>query len=144
MTKCNGAKFLPHNSISLSFWTIFFTENIGYPFNIFPVIGTWGTKYLKAMFTPWYFAWSTTSRMCPCSEYLYEIGCLALLTWMTWHLLGLNSMSQSASLICKCSKSFWMVLLWLMSLHRDRKYIFRLTIGSNTHVTIINLTHVVT
>ena len=47
MTKCNGTKFLPHNSISLTFWTIFFTENIGYPFNIFPVIGTWGTKYLK-------------------------------------------------------------------------------------------------
>ena len=47
MTKCNGTKFLPHNSISLTFWTIFFTENIGYPFNIFSVIGTWGTKYLN-------------------------------------------------------------------------------------------------
>ena len=47
MTECNGAKFLPHNSISLTFWAIFFTENIRYPFNIFPVIGTWGTKYLK-------------------------------------------------------------------------------------------------
>ena len=47
MTKCNGTKFLPNNSILLKFWTIFFTENIGYPFNIFPVIGTWGTKYLK-------------------------------------------------------------------------------------------------
>ena len=50
MTKCNGAKFLPHNSISLTFWTIFFTENIRYPFNIFPVIGTWGTKYPKSRF----------------------------------------------------------------------------------------------
>ena len=49
MKKCNGTTFLPHNSISLTFWTIFFTEKIGYPFNIFPVIGTWGTKYLKAV-----------------------------------------------------------------------------------------------
>ena len=49
MTKCNCAKFLPHNSISLTFWTIFFTENIRYPLNIFPVIGTWGTKYLNFM-----------------------------------------------------------------------------------------------
>ena len=49
MTKCNGTKFLPHNSISLTFWTIFFTEKIRYPFNIFPVIGTWGTKYLKEL-----------------------------------------------------------------------------------------------
>ena len=47
MTKRNGTKFLPHNSISSTFWTIFFTENIRYPFNIFPVIGTWGTKYLN-------------------------------------------------------------------------------------------------
>ena len=38
---------LAHNSISLTFWTILLTENIGYPFNIFPVIGTLGTKYLK-------------------------------------------------------------------------------------------------
>ena len=49
MTKCNGTKFLSYNSISLTFWTIFVTENIRYPFKIFPVIGTWGTKYLKAM-----------------------------------------------------------------------------------------------
>ena len=47
MPKCNGTKFLPHNSISLTFWTIFFIENISYPFIIFPVIRTWGTKYLK-------------------------------------------------------------------------------------------------
>ena len=46
-TKCNGTKLLPHNSISLTFWTIFFTENMRYPFNIFQVIGIWGTKYLK-------------------------------------------------------------------------------------------------
>ena len=44
LTKCYGTKSLPHNSISLTFWTIFFTENIRYPFNIFPVIGIWGTK----------------------------------------------------------------------------------------------------
>ena len=48
MTKCNGTKLLPHNSISLTFWTIFFTENIRYPFNIFQVIKIWQTKYLKA------------------------------------------------------------------------------------------------
>ena len=48
MTKCNGTKWLPHNSISLTFWTIFFTENIRYTLNSFPVIGVWGTKYLKA------------------------------------------------------------------------------------------------
>ena len=47
MTKCTGTKFLAHNPISLTFWTIFFTENIGYPFKNFPVIGTWGTKYFK-------------------------------------------------------------------------------------------------
>ena len=47
MTKCNGTKFLPNNSISLTFWTLVFTENIRYPFNIFPVIGIWGAKYLK-------------------------------------------------------------------------------------------------
>ena len=46
MTKCTGTKLLPHNFINLTFWTIFFTENIRYPFNIFPVIGIWGTKYL--------------------------------------------------------------------------------------------------
>ena len=49
MKKCNGANFLPHNSNSLTFWTIFFTENIRYPFKIFPVIGTWGTKYLNSL-----------------------------------------------------------------------------------------------
>ena len=47
MTKCNGTKLLPHNCISLTCWTIFFTENIRYPFNIFPVFGIWGTKYLN-------------------------------------------------------------------------------------------------
>ena len=51
MTKCNGTKFLPHNSISLTFWTVFFTENIRYPCKIFPVIGTWGTKYLRRLLT---------------------------------------------------------------------------------------------
>ena len=55
MTKCNGTKFLPHNSISLTFWTIFFTENIGYPFNIFPLIGTWGTKYLNSPTSKFYW-----------------------------------------------------------------------------------------
>ena len=56
MTKCNGAKFLPHNSISLTFWTIFFTEIIRYPFNTFQVIGTWGTKYLKNQhYLLWYY-----------------------------------------------------------------------------------------
>ena len=55
MTKCNGTKLLPHNSISLTFWTIFFTKNIRYPFNIFPVIGIWGTKYLKyKRYWQWY------------------------------------------------------------------------------------------
>ena len=49
MKKCNGTKFSPYNSISLKFWTIFFPENIRYPFNIFPVIGTWGTKYLNTI-----------------------------------------------------------------------------------------------
>ena len=48
MTKCNGTKLLPHNYISLTFWTIFSTENIRYPFNIFQVIKIWETKYLKA------------------------------------------------------------------------------------------------
>ena len=47
MTECNGTKLMRHNSISLTFWTIFFTENIRYPFNIFRVMGIWGTKYLK-------------------------------------------------------------------------------------------------
>ena len=55
MTKCNGAKVLLYNSISLTFWTIFLTENIRYPFNIFPVIGTWGTKYLKSYDIPFSF-----------------------------------------------------------------------------------------
>ena len=35
MTKCNGTKFLPHNSISLTFWTIFFTENHRVPIQHF-------------------------------------------------------------------------------------------------------------
>ena len=48
MTKCNGTKVLLHNSISLTFWTMFFTQNIGVPYKNVPVLGTWGKRYLKA------------------------------------------------------------------------------------------------
>ena len=93
----------------------------------------------EAMLTPRYLAWSTTSRMCPCSEYLAGIGCLALLTWMTWHLVGLNSMSQSASHICKWSKSFWMVLLSLThpitGFKDDSAYVTTKTADRNQHST---------
>ena len=66
MTKCNGTKILPQNLISLTFWTIFFTENIGYLLKKFPVIGTWGTKYLNNL------------PILTCKKYYVNIHCQIL------------------------------------------------------------------
>ena len=75
MTKCNGTKLLPHYSISLTFWTIFFTENIRYPLYIFPVIWIWGTKYLKMKFFA-YMLPLVNERI-----YLIRLYCILIIQW---------------------------------------------------------------
>ena len=55
--------------------------------------------------TPIYFALSTDSKAWLCREYWVETGCLDLLIWSVWHLLGLNAISQVHSQISNLSKS---------------------------------------
>ena len=45
--------------------------------------------------SPKYLAWSTASRIWPCRTYWCLIGVQARVICRTWHLLGLNSISQS-------------------------------------------------
>ena len=52
--------------------------------------------------TPRYFAAGTASRRTPCKYYLFWAGRRDLVMCMTWHLDGLNSMSQAFSQDSRC------------------------------------------
>ena len=59
------------------------------------------------MVTPRYLALSTLSRTWPWSVYWDWSGCFDLVIWSTWHLPGLNSISQVRSHSCRVSRSAW-------------------------------------
>ena len=61
--------------------------------------------------TPRYLTLSTVSNIWPWRIYCDRTGCLALVICSTWHLPGLNSMSQVRSHSWRVSKSVWRIFL---------------------------------
>ena len=61
------------------------------------------------MLTPRYFALSTDYKNWPWRVYWDWSGFLDRAIWSTWHLLGLNSISQIRSHSCKVYRSTWRV-----------------------------------
>ena len=59
--------------------------------------------------SPKYLAWSTASRTWPCRTYCCLIGVRARVISSTWHLRGLNYISQSFPLISSLWRSCWRV-----------------------------------
>ena len=70
--------------------------------------------------SPKYLAWSTASRTGPCRTYWCLIDVWARVICSTWHLLGLNSISQSFSQISSLWRSCWRV--WQSALLLIVKY----------------------
>ena len=61
------------------------------------------------MLMPMYLALPTDSKTGPLRVNLDWSGCQDRVMWSTWHLLGLNSMSQVHSYSCVVSRSAWRV-----------------------------------
>ena len=72
------------------------------------------------MFTPKYFAVSTDSNSWLCIKYLDITGFLDRIIWSTWHLQGLNSVSQVRYQHWRESKSDWRT--WLSCKLETVKY----------------------
>ena len=108
---CGRTKVLYASSFTASF--LVFTFLLTKPRVLFalPVISLMWWFQLRSwdMLTPRYFALSTDSKNWPWRVYWDWSGCLDRVIWSTWHLLGLNSISQIRSHSCKVSRSAWRV-----------------------------------